>query len=265
MLTELIEKLHIRKKNTVTILVAALLLLPIFARPTAACVPQCPPCYYYDYDDKRCKWGCGSGQFCCDGTCCNSGTTCCDGSCCHPEYCQTCQNKQCKSTCDPDTEYCCDGTCCDWEQWCCDGTCCDPDNCEWCVGGQCQVCGGDPDKCCDNGTCVPKCNPSGGNPCSGDPPPVQYIACPHKNIDDPTCAEWAYGAICNWELVSSKGNDATCASCAPGCTISEYCKQWKPVTCDDALWYFPPFVWCQCVTTPSLYEPAYTGTHLKCN
>jgi hypothetical protein len=64
--------------------------------------------------------------------------------------------------------------------------------------------------------------------------------------------------------VSSKGNDASCAACASNCTVDEYCKEWKPVGCDDYWWWFLPPIMCQCVTTPSLYDPEYTGTHKKC-
>jgi hypothetical protein len=86
--TESIEKLHIRKKKMVTVLVAVLLLLPLFTRPTAACYPPCPPCYRRV--GSECVWDCGSGT-CCNGTCCNG--TCCGNNCCSSG--ETCCNGEC--------------------------------------------------------------------------------------------------------------------------------------------------------------------------
>ena len=139
---------------------ALLLLLSAFQNFAIACPPICPPCYAWN--GSRCVNMCDTGQYCCDGTCCNNGTTCCSGHCCDPDSCMTCQNKNCKSTCNPSIEYCCEGTCIPYEQWCCDGTPCDTE----CCGDECcsssekccsdtdnDYCCGQDETCCDGSCC----------------------------------------------------------------------------------------------------------------
>ena len=233
------------------------LLLGGFCGTVFACGGGCGNCAYWN--GERCV-GYGGCFYGCD-VCSHCGLGCdCEYSC--VGWCSECTVTGCKSICDSaKCEKCTEDPA---HYRCLKTSNCDPAKCESCVNGQCVVCNGDTSKCCNNGTCVPKCNPNGGSACTGDKPSAQCLVCPWKTEDDPTCSEEVYGCLCNWEEVSSKGNDASCAACASNCTVDEYCKEWKPVGCDDYWWWFLPPIMCQCVTTPSLYDPEYTGTHKKC-
>ena len=160
-------------------------------------------------------------------------------------------------------EYCCDpiGLCME----CVDGECvdiCNDANCEVCDGSGNCVSTCDATECCSFGTCVDKCDPDGGDTCTWTSPPVQDPLCTWMHETDHSCLN--PGATCNWEPMSEPGKNATCAGCAPGCTVSTYCVMLKPVVCKTTLTIWPPFIACTCTGTPALYEPVERGTRYIC-
>jgi hypothetical protein len=138
--------------------------------------------------------------------------------------------------------------------------------------GECEVCNEttgecdytcSEDQCCDDNECVEKCDPTGGSMCTWTEPPVQDPKpCDVVSPEMPICMN--ADASCDWKKTSGPGLNATCADCAPGCTVTEQCVWLMPILCDEGLDPFPPFYYCKCFKEPGLYDPVARGTRYVC-
>lgn len=152
--------------RTTILVFFSFLIFPGLSSESTATPPACPDCYYWDYYECECVWGCGSGSCCggdccynecCNDVCCGEDQECCGGECCDPDDCcgddccggnETCCGDEC---CNNYSGLCCEGTngteCCEWtidevccDGECCNGSCCDSLDCEHCVSGDCKPC-----------------------------------------------------------------------------------------------------------------------------